>query len=286
MDMVFKGIFDNALTQTIAVRDFLLCLGVSLLLGLVGAICAPRCYAVSDSATEVRARLEISKDTVTLTLTLDEGDAVCGFLAEIAYDSDSLTLVRVTPDGETDNGGHISYLDRGGRLRILADGYMECFRGRLFTVVFRIDGDAVAESGVSFTSLSLFRWCEGVSEERIDVESVRIPAERLDGETDGVKYADGAVTVVCFLDGFPFAAGLEVTAVDLRSPCVESFETVFFLRCGEAVLDATVLLPTRGRYCIILRPVSYFRDGAETGDGWIFILTDGVLFGDITEIRE
>lgn len=37
MDMVFKGIFDNALTQTIAVRDFLLCLGVSLLLGLVMA---------------------------------------------------------------------------------------------------------------------------------------------------------------------------------------------------------------------------------------------------------
>ena len=37
MDMVFKGIFDNALTQTIAVRDFLRCLGVSLLLGLVMA---------------------------------------------------------------------------------------------------------------------------------------------------------------------------------------------------------------------------------------------------------
>ena len=34
MDVFFKGIFDNGLTQTIGVGDFLLCLGVSLLLGL------------------------------------------------------------------------------------------------------------------------------------------------------------------------------------------------------------------------------------------------------------
>ena len=34
MDVFFKGIFDNGLTQTIGAGDFLLCLGVSLLLGL------------------------------------------------------------------------------------------------------------------------------------------------------------------------------------------------------------------------------------------------------------
>ena len=37
MDTIFKGIFDNGLTQTISVQDFLLCLGVSLALGLVMA---------------------------------------------------------------------------------------------------------------------------------------------------------------------------------------------------------------------------------------------------------
>ena len=37
MDAIFKGIFDNELTQTIEVGDFLLCLGVSLLLGLIMA---------------------------------------------------------------------------------------------------------------------------------------------------------------------------------------------------------------------------------------------------------
>ena len=35
MDAIFKGIFDSGLTQTISVGDFLLCLGVSLILGLV-----------------------------------------------------------------------------------------------------------------------------------------------------------------------------------------------------------------------------------------------------------
>ena len=38
MDTIFKGIFDTELMQTIEVVDFLLCLGVSLLLGLLMAI--------------------------------------------------------------------------------------------------------------------------------------------------------------------------------------------------------------------------------------------------------
>ena len=35
MDAIFKGIFDNELIRTIEVQDFLLCLGTSLLLGLI-----------------------------------------------------------------------------------------------------------------------------------------------------------------------------------------------------------------------------------------------------------
>ena len=37
MDAIFKGIFDNELIQTISVQGFLLCLGVSLVLGLIMA---------------------------------------------------------------------------------------------------------------------------------------------------------------------------------------------------------------------------------------------------------
>ena len=37
MEAMFKGIFDNGLTQVIEVGDFLLCLGVSLVLGLIMA---------------------------------------------------------------------------------------------------------------------------------------------------------------------------------------------------------------------------------------------------------
>ena len=37
MDGIFKGVFDTELTQNIGVVDFLLCLGVSLMLGLVMA---------------------------------------------------------------------------------------------------------------------------------------------------------------------------------------------------------------------------------------------------------
>ena len=38
MEAIFKGIFDNELIQTIGVGDFLLCLGVSLVLGLIIAL--------------------------------------------------------------------------------------------------------------------------------------------------------------------------------------------------------------------------------------------------------
>ena len=37
MDAIFKGVFDNELTQVIEVGDFFLCLGVSLVLGLIMA---------------------------------------------------------------------------------------------------------------------------------------------------------------------------------------------------------------------------------------------------------
>ena len=35
MDAIFKGVFDNGLTQTVSVGDFLLCIGVSLVLGFI-----------------------------------------------------------------------------------------------------------------------------------------------------------------------------------------------------------------------------------------------------------
>ena len=38
MEAIFKGIFDNELSQTISVENFLLCLGVSLVLGLIMAV--------------------------------------------------------------------------------------------------------------------------------------------------------------------------------------------------------------------------------------------------------
>ncbi len=38
MDQLFKGIFDTTLTANLAVTDFLLCLGVSLALGLIMAL--------------------------------------------------------------------------------------------------------------------------------------------------------------------------------------------------------------------------------------------------------
>lgn len=39
LESMFQGLFDNDLTQVISVGDFLLCLGVSLVLGLVVALC-------------------------------------------------------------------------------------------------------------------------------------------------------------------------------------------------------------------------------------------------------
>ena len=38
MEAIFKGVFDNELTQLISVEDFILCLGVSLVLGLIMAV--------------------------------------------------------------------------------------------------------------------------------------------------------------------------------------------------------------------------------------------------------
>ena len=259
----------------------------SLLVCLLTSLFAPTGAATASVVGEPRLRAVSDGDTVILTLTLAEGDAVCGFFAEIAYDGEILTPVRVAPDGDLGDGGYISCDDTGGRLKILGDGCRASFYGRILTVTFSLNA-CDPEDALSLVSLELCRWREGrICADRTELDSSPIKVETDPCQkTEGTRYDSGRVSVTAPVDGGTFAAGLEITLTSLPSGKTESYSVIRVLHLSDTTHCMTSELPTVGAFCVILHPIAYRREGMERGRGVTFVLVDGALCGDITEFRE
>ena len=54
LDTVFRGLFDSDLTSVISITDFILCMGVSLILGFVMAPCLYVPHPVYQKALSLR----------------------------------------------------------------------------------------------------------------------------------------------------------------------------------------------------------------------------------------
>lgn len=91
MDAIFKGIFDNELTQTIEVGDFLLCLGVSLALGLMMAAA----YMVKNKHTKsFLVTLALLPAVVCVVIMMVNGNIGAGVAVAGAF---SLVRFRSAP---------------------------------------------------------------------------------------------------------------------------------------------------------------------------------------------
>ena len=89
MDVFFKGIFDNGLTQTIGVGDFLLCLGVSLLLGLfmAAAYMLEREHTKSFLVTLALLPAVVCVDIMMVNGNIGAGVAVAGAFSLVRFRS-------------------------------------------------------------------------------------------------------------------------------------------------------------------------------------------------------
>ena len=91
MDAIFKGIFDSELIKTISVTDFLLCLGVSLFLGLIMALT----YAFrNDHTKSFLVTLALLPATVCVVIMMVNGNIGAGVAVAGAF---SLVRFRSAP---------------------------------------------------------------------------------------------------------------------------------------------------------------------------------------------
>ena len=91
MDRIFKGIFDNELIQVIRVEDFLLCLGVSLVLGLIMAAA----YMVRNEHTKsILVTLALLPAVVCVVIMMVNGNIGAGVAVAGAF---SLVRFRSAP---------------------------------------------------------------------------------------------------------------------------------------------------------------------------------------------
>ena len=91
MDTIFKGIFDNGLIQTIEVSDFLLCLGVSLILGL---IMAAACVFKTEHTKSFILTLALLPAVVCVVIMMVNGNIGAGVAVAGAF---SLVRFRSAP---------------------------------------------------------------------------------------------------------------------------------------------------------------------------------------------
>ena len=91
MNAIFKGIFDNELTQTIDVGDFLLCLGISLLLGL---ILAAACMFKNEHSGSFLVTLALLPAVVCVVIMMVNGNIGAGVAVAGAF---SLVRFRSAP---------------------------------------------------------------------------------------------------------------------------------------------------------------------------------------------
>jgi len=91
MDTIFKGVFDNGLTQVIEIGDFLLCLGVSLVLGLIMAAA----YTFKNEHTEsFLVTLALLPAVVCVVIMMVNGNIGAGVAVAGAF---SLVRFRSAP---------------------------------------------------------------------------------------------------------------------------------------------------------------------------------------------
>ena len=124
LDMFFHGLFDTALTDTIALQDFLLCIGVSLLLGLL--LCAMTVWR-SQFSRSLLVTLAILPAVVCVVILMVNGNVGTGVAVAGAF---NLVRFRSAPGSAREIGALFVAMGAG---LITGMGYLGY--GALFTLI-------------------------------------------------------------------------------------------------------------------------------------------------------
>ena len=232
---------------------------------------------------------EISESAVTLVISLD-GVSLCGLLATVTYDASAVKFSSARLDSEiADQGGELSYAGGNGVLTLALDCFCNLPLGDVIELTFAFDDPAVAETVFELSVLSAYSW---ESEELIrlphfEASAVTISTERTADRAAPIlnsveSSVSGDISTLLFCGTAPeraFAAGIDLCIADLSSFAVERVCAVGVIsQSGEKnEFIRFVELPAKGRFCVIVKPVSYCRTGAVFGREIILLIENGTV---------
>lgn len=222
-----------------------------------------------------------------LLISFPDGVAFCGAYLELIYGG-SVCFENLTFSGGSPMGGMLSFVDRDGRVAILLDGDGRTFEGGGLVAEFSFSDELGGEIGFEIASGEAYFW-KNETLVRLVVESSSVcfdtdaeePTDAAMPELLDIRAFDGGVSLTGNAPDGCFAAGFEVFSVSLSTAEVCRFTVISVTSAGECESNfETRLEGLDGRYCIILRPVAYFRDGARYGEEKTILIIDGNIRGE------
>lgn len=224
---------------------------------------------------------------VQLEIVFPRDEELCGFYGEILYDSSMLCFNGIEPNGELPIDGELSFVDADGRLGILLDSSNTPFDGQILTASFSLKDELSLPVCFELTSAEAYRW----NEERLcrlDVPTALVEVEPDLSEKKEVpellKFLSGDGEFIAFgrtVSG-SFASGFEVVVVDVRIAEMYRITVAAVQSYNEESFDfgRKLDLPKEGRFCVIICPLAYKRDGVRYGDTVTFLVDTGKIIGE------
>ena len=223
-----------------------------------------------------------------LLISFPDGVAFCGAYLELIYGG-SVCFENLTFSGGSPMGGMLSFVDRDGRVAILLDGDGQVFDGGGVKVGFSFLDAPSGEVRFEIVSGEAYFWQDDALV-RLEVGMPSVcfvpdvgepTEEREPPKLLEIKAVDGDIRLGGNAPDGCFAAGFEVFSVSLSTAEVCRFTVISVTSAGECESNfETRLEGLDGRYCIILRPVAYFRDGARYGEEKTILIIDGKIRGE------
>lgn len=232
-----------------------------------------------------------AEGSITVTLSLNEGFAVCGFSAELKFDADKLILSgSEMPASLEENGFCLTVKGREGRSSVIFDGRENATCGTL--AIFEFESMEAVDGGTLKLNLTVneaYFWEKDhlSALPAFSFDIIVAPASEkcesaipvLASATVLDRGGDRGLELVGIFPQDCIAAGFEVILVDLSNLDTQrlSVSRVLRLEADEKSADILIDIPDGGRICLVITPISYRARGACAGDESVMLIEDGAI---------
>ena len=224
------------------------------------------------------------EETESILLSIKRLDTTefCGVFLTVGFESEFLSLASVTA-GELCQNFSISYLCNEGEVRLLLDNSQNC-GGESNTVAslrFEVKSDFAGELSFNLIASEDSAFClrDGrLCKLSLKTADTAISVYKNKSEPRIVKITTrrGELYLYGEIRGeIGFASGFEVSIVNLSDGTIEKLLIVKAVpirstRAQKYRFKQKIKVPEKDRYCVIVRAVSYYRDGRSESERVIY----------------